>query len=155
MKQTLPIGNLLLGILYSSIAAVILTAAMLAVSSAKPHQSMVLLGGEEIVVVKADTPALHEQGLSGREKLGHNEGMLFVFTEPQPYGFWMKDMHFSIDIIWFDENHRIVDVWENATPQSYPKVFTPRTSAQFVIEVPAGFFSGHNLKIGNTFEILR
>lgn len=155
MKQTPPIGKLLLGLLYSSIAAVILTAAMLAVSSVKPQQSVVLLGGEEIVVTKADTPALHEQGLSGREKLGHNEGMLFVFTESRPYGFWMKDMHFAIDIIWFDENHRIVDMWEHADPVSYPEVFTPRTSAQFVLEVPAGFFAGHNLKVGDSFEILR
>lgn len=165
-------GRLLLGILYASIAVAILVAVMFAISvkdpsSSRPSRvprygsgdpsagSKVILGGTtEVIVVISDTPELRERGLSGREKLAANEGMLFVFEEPRPYGFWMKDMRFSIDIIWFDQNRKIIDVWESAHPSSYPKVFTPRAPAQFVLEVPAGFFANHNLKIGNTIEIL-
>lgn len=103
----------------------------------------------------ADTEMLRAKGLSGQNSLGDNKGMLFVFTEPGLHGFWMKDMYFQIDIIWFDENYQIVDVWERALPDSYPKVFIPRLKAKFVLEVPAGFFSEHNLKIGNTIKITR
>lgn len=154
MTQTTLIGRVLLGVLYTSIAVAILVTAMLAVSP-ESYQPKVILGKQEVTVTIADTPLLREKGLSGRKALASNEGMLFVFSEPGFHGFWMKDMLFSIDIIWFDQNRRIVDVWERATPASYPKVFTPRVSAQFVLEVPAGFFLDHSLKIGDIVEILK
>lgn len=148
-------GKIFLTVVCTSIAAAISVIAMFVFSPQKTTQIRVFLGGEEIAVIIADTPASQEQGLSGREKLEPNEGMLFVFQTPMLTGFWMKDMLFPIDIIYFDAHHRIVDVWEGATPESYPKVFTPRTPAQFVLEVPAGFFAEHHLEMGNTIEIPR
>lgn len=174
MKQALPVGNILLGLLYMSIAVAILVAAMLAVptktSSLRPShvpddtksadspagsKAKAVLGGQVVFVEIADTPTSQEHGLSGHKKLGADEGMLFVFVSPGEYGFWMKDMRFPIDIIWLDQNLRVADVWENAEPSSYPKIFTPRAPSQYVLEVPAGFFAKHQLKIGNILEILK
>lgn len=155
MAGMIPTGKFLLWALCSGIAVAILVIALFAVPVKKPHKSLVFLGGEEIAVTVADTPSLRAQGLSGREKLEPNEGMFFVFPEPALSGFWMKDMLFPIDIIYFDADRRIVDVWERATPESYPKVFTPRVPAQFVLEVPAGFFADHHLNLGNIIEIPR
>ena len=137
------------------IAGAILVSAMFIVSDKKPIQAKVLLGGAEILVTVADTPSTRARGLSGHDKLEPNDGMLFVFPESKLHGFWMKDMQFPIDIIWFDANHRVVDVSERADPESYPKVFIPRVPAQFVLEVPAGFFSDHHIKLGNILEIPR
>lgn len=155
MAQTPPIGKLLLGGLYASIAAAVLVAALLAVPAKNPHKSRVFVAGREVAVDIADTPALQKQGLSGREAFGPNEGMLFIFPAPSAQGFWMKDMRFPIDIIYFDQDRKIVDVWEYADPSSYPNVFAPRVPAQFVLEVPAGFFSKYRLENGNTFELVR
>jgi len=154
MRQTPATGNHLLGLLYLSIVVAILVAAMLAVSAQKGVRNKVILGNQEVVVEIADTSFLRERGLSGHPELTVNEGMLFVFEDLQKHGFWMKDMRFPIDIIWFDQNKKIVDVEERATPQSYPKVFIPHVSSQFVLEVPAGFFSEHRLKIGDIIKIL-
>lgn len=155
MTQESLLGKILLLALYSSIAVAILATAMLAVYTKEPYESKVFLGGEEISVFVADNAILREKGLSGQKSLARNEGMLFVFAEPGLHGFWMKDMHFPIDIIWFDENYQIVDAWERALPDSYPKVFIPKLKAKFVLEVPAGFFSEHNLKMGNIIKITR
>lgn len=155
MTQESLLGKILLSALYASIAVVILATAMLAVYTKEPYESKVFLGGDEISVFVADNAILREKGLSGQKNLGSNEGMLFVFEEPSLHGFWMKDMHFPIDIIWFDENYQIVDVWERALPDSYPKIFVPSLKAKFVLEVQAGFFSEHNLKMGNTIKITR
>ena len=155
MAQTTTTGKLLLRVLYASIAMAILVIASFAVPVQKPRKLVVFLGGEGIAVAVADTSSSQSRGLSGREKLEPNEGMLFVFPKPALSGFWMKDMRFPIDIIYFDADRRIVDVWEDATPESYPKVFTPRVHAQFVLEVPAGFFADHHLKVGNIIEIPR
>lgn len=155
MKSKLISDRFLLGILYAIIATAILVAAILAEPSKTPHKPRVFLGGQEIVVDIADTPASQEHGLSGHEALGESEGMLFIFPAPTAQGFWMKDMRFPIDIIYFDQNHRVVDVWEGASPSSYPKIFTPSVPAQFVLEVQAGFFAEHHLKVGNMFELVR
>lgn len=141
--------------LFVGIAMVVLIFAVLAVYTKEVHQIRVSLGGQEIVVAVADTPALRAQGLSFRDSIKQKEGMLFVFENPEMSGFWMKDMSFPIDVIWFDEKKRIIDVWENADPQSYPRIVTPRAPAQFVLEVPAGFFAKFQLQTGNTFEILK
>lgn len=155
MTRTTLIGELLLGALYISIAVAILVTAMLAVPPNAPKHSSVLIDGEVVLVTVADTKDTLAKGLSGNKGLLPNEGMLFIFPKPEFSGFWMKDMLFPIDIIWFDENSKIVDVWENAMPESYPQIHTPRSPSQFVLEVTAGFFLKHNLKIGDSFKILQ
>lgn len=76
-------------------------------ATAVPRQS-VTVDGQTFAVSVADTPSERSLGLSGKSALENDEGMLFVFRENGRYGFWMKDMKFSIDIVWIDENRRIV-----------------------------------------------
>ena len=113
------------------------------------------LGGEAFVFDVANTNALRERGLSGRDRLGPGTGILFMFPKDDTYGFWMKDMRFPIDIIWLDSNYRVVDVKKDATPASYPEIFVPVVPARYVVEVGAGFFAEHDLGVGDTIEILR
>jgi uncharacterized membrane protein (UPF0127 family) len=117
------------------------------------HALHATLGREALVLEVADTDDLRKKGLSGHVPLRLNGGMLFVFTAPEVSGFWMKDMLFPIDIIWFDENRQIVDVWENAQPSSYPEIRTPRLPAQYVLELPSGFFASHHLQMGDVITL--
>ncbi len=114
-----------------------------------------ILGGVELFLKVADTEDLRAQGLSGSKPLFLNEGMLFVFPQEGLYGFWMKDMLFSIDILWLDSSYRIVDVKENATPGSYPESFVSSVKARYVLELSAGFFEAHKLKKGDRVEFLK
>lgn len=91
-------------------------------------------------------------GLSGRKGMREDEGMLFVFDKVGNYPFWMKDMNFSIDIIWLDENKKIVFIKENATPESFPTSFGGEEESLYVIEALSGFVKEHNLEIGDTLE---
>lgn len=97
----------------------------------------------------ADTPALREQGLSGKPSIDADYAMLFVFEKPDIYYFWMKDMNFPIDIIWLDENLVVVGLEENATPASYPASFGPEAAAKYVLEVQAGIAKKESLKLGS------
>lgn len=152
MRSTL-VGKLLLGALYASSAVAIWASLMFAVSMDVSNNPKVILNGKEIAVVIADTKTLQEKGLSGYKKLEPNEGMFFVFSTPGAYGFWMKDMLFPIDIIWFDKDYRVVDLWEHATPESYPKVYVPQKEAKYVLEVVSGFSSAHAVKYGDLLEL--
>ena len=120
----------------------------------KPQQSSYTsatleIRGKTVRVELADTPEKSRQGLSGHNPLGKGEGMLFIFTSPARYSFWMKDMRFPLDMIWIGEDWRIVDITKNALPESYPGHFQPLAPAQYVLEVSAGFSDANNIAIGD------
>ena len=95
------------------------------------------------------TGEAQERGLSGRASLAEDQGMLFDFETSDIYKFWMKDMKFPIDMIWFDEDRRVVYIQEDATPESYPESFGPNENTKYVLEVVAGFTQKYNIKIGD------
>ncbi|MDB5194296.1 MAG: hypothetical protein JWN50_310 [Parcubacteria group bacterium] len=102
----------------------------------------------------SDTPALREQGLSGRNALAKDSGMLFVFQTPTQPGFWMKDMNFSLDIVWISSEKKIIGVEKSLSPDTYPKTFYPPGDILYVLELPAGYFDAHRFKIGDSVSIL-
>lgn len=100
--------------------------------------------------VVSSTAAL-SLGLSGRDSLPANQGMLFIFSEPGYYGFWMRDMRFSIDVLWL-QGGRIVELWENAPaplPGGQPSRYDPTQLADAVLEVPAGSTARWGLGVGS------
>ena len=122
-----------------------------------PVRNIVTIGTHEINVEIANTNTLREQGLSGRESLGENDGMLFVFDMPGKYSFWMKDMNFSLDFIWIRDN-KIVEITQDVpnqpdAPLSSLKLYTPESSIDSVLEVTAGFVSKNNLQVGQSLNL--
>jgi uncharacterized membrane protein (UPF0127 family) len=67
--------------------------------------------------------------------------MLFVFDKSDRYGFWMKDMHFALDICWLDDSGKVISIARNVSADSYPKAFYPKKPARMVIEANAGVFN--------------
>lgn len=103
----------------------------------------------------ADSQKEWSKGLSGRDSLESNSGMLFIFDKHdiRP-SFWMKDMHFAIDIIWINDG-KIVDITKEApypadeTPDYQLPLYTPSQAIDYVLEVNSGFTDAHNIQIGN------
>jgi uncharacterized protein len=100
------------------------------------------------------------KGLSGVDSLPLNEGMLFVFDKSAIYTFWMKDVKFSIDIIWIDKDKKVVHIVESALVEESKKdselqMYRPNEQAKYVLEVNAGLLKLHNIKIGDAvnFEL--
>jgi uncharacterized membrane protein (UPF0127 family) len=87
----------------------------------------------------ADTSSLREQGLSGRRSLADGRGMLFVFNTAAQHGFWMKDMNFSIDIVWIDAGLRVAGVEKRISPETFPQIFYPPRAVKYALELPSGF----------------
>ncbi len=109
--------------------------------------------GKHLVAAVANTPKEREQGLSNTHFLNGSNGMFFVFDEADEHGFWMKDMQFSIDIIWINEENQIVDMMENVSPDTYPQVFKPEVPAKYVLETVAGWAEENEVDIGDTVLI--
>jgi len=101
----------------------------------------------------ADDAKEKRRGLIGHKSLSKNSGMLFIFDSPSIPHFWMKDMQFSIDIIWIYQN-QIIGWSENALPQ--PSVLSdelviyyPPSLVNMVLEVAAGTVRESDMRIGD------
>ena len=110
---------------------------------------VVYLAGNPIEVEVVRSLRDRTKGLSGRLLLAPDSGMLFVFDKPDRHGFWMKDMHFPIDIIWIDESFIVVDIKDNADPNSFPEAFFPSIPALYVLEVNASLAKRQDVIIGS------
>ncbi len=104
-------------------------------------------------VTVLDGLAERKRGLSGRPSLDPNEGMLFVFSEDDYHGIWMKEMLFPIDIIWIDKDGVVVSVESAARPDSYPRVFEPSAPARYVIETNEHFAESFGIRHGSTVKL--
>jgi hypothetical protein len=106
----------------------------------------VKIAGVTLKVDLAVTKEQQEKGLSFRNNLKNDEGMLFVFEKPSIHQFWMKDMSFPIDIIWIGEDFKVVYIEKNVNPNTYPQTFGPNKDSLYVLEVNAGFSEKNYLK---------
>ena len=117
------------------------------------NDCFITLNNQRFDLSLAQTQAEQEQGLSGTASLPVNTGKLFVFEHPDMYGFWMKDMNYAIDIIWFDENFKIVGIEKNLAPKTYPNVFYPNKTSQYVLEIGAGNAPTPHLSFDNQAQL--
>jgi uncharacterized membrane protein (UPF0127 family) len=104
------------------------------------------------------TPEERARGLSGRKKLDWGRGMLFPYDEAQMLSFWMKDMHFAIDMVWIRDG-RIIDISHRVPPPDPAKpdaaiaTASPRELADTVLEVPAGFAHAYGWRRGDPVKL--
>lgn len=92
----------------------------------------ITIGDKKYKVEIADTPEKQKKGLMGRESLPEDQGMLFIYDEPQDLSYWMKDTLISLDIIFIDDDMEVVSV-----KQGQPMSEEPITEddVQYVLEV--------------------
>ncbi len=113
-------------------------------------------GDHSFAVEVADDKAEREQGLQYKESLSDSEGMLFVYEEEGRRAFWMPNMFISLDIVFFDENFKVVDFFENVPPcdvdlDKCPH-YIPVNMAQYALEVNSGTARRLALKRGDTAQ---
>ncbi len=123
-----------------------------------PHKSILKIGTLEIQVEIADSEAKRRHGLSDRDTLPDNSGMLFIFDRPQPLYFHMKDMRFGLDMIWIRDG-KVVEISKNIPPPSETngviRTVEPHQLANWTLEVPANFADSHNINVGDTVYLSR
>ncbi|GEM_PF-1230168 len=89
-------------------------------------------------------------GLSGRESLCAQCGMLFVFRDSAMRAFWMKGMKFPLDIMFMDEDCRVVKIAASVPPCEGACVvsYGSGVPAKYVLEASAGYAAEHNISEG-------
>ena len=114
----------------------------------------VIINNTEINVEIANTPEIRYKGLSNREELCVNCGMLFIFPEKNKQTFVMRNMNFALDIIWVDDD-KIVKINKNALPEGSDPVmrYLSDLPANYVLEVNSGFCEENGIGVGNKINL--
>ena len=96
------------------------------------------------------------RGLMFRDSLAPDHGMLFVHPVSGNYGYWMYQTNIPLDMIWMDQNHRIVELVENAPPcktaASKCPHFGGHQPARFVLELNGGSIRKFGIQKGQTIQ---
>jgi uncharacterized membrane protein (UPF0127 family) len=122
-----------------------------ATAPASARNPSVMLGGHHFSVEIAATPAEQAHGLMDRTSMPADHGMLFVFPQAQPLTFWMKDTLIPLDMLFFDEAHRLVTVRADVPPcEADPcPTYASTAPARYVLELNAGTAAKLDLRKGD------
>ncbi len=94
----------------------------------------------------------------GRESLGHDRGMLFVYADEQVLSFWMKGTLIPLDIIFINRDSVVVDVQtmrpERETAPNLP-ITRSAAPARYAVEVNQGIAAECGIEPGIAAEIRR
>ncbi len=134
----LPVHRQGLPMRYARFCVLLLVALLSACANAG---QWVELGGERFAVEVMKDDASRARGLMFRDRLEPGTGMLFIHEDTQNLAYWMKNTRIPLDILYFDEQRRLVSQQRNVPPCSagdrcpnYPS----KAPARYVLELNAG-----------------
>jgi uncharacterized membrane protein (UPF0127 family) len=94
------------------------------------------------------------KGLSNREHLLENEGMLFNFKESGPKSFHMKDCYLPLDILFIKEG-KIQKIYHNCSPCETDECQKfEHDSADTIIELLGGTCESNNISEGLIYRLM-
>jgi uncharacterized protein len=117
------------------------------ISGADNPLTRLTIKGVPVTAEVVNTPTKAYLGLGRRQSLAEGRGMLFLLPIRGIQAFCMRDMHFSIDIIWIDDG-RVAGIQPKLSPSDKNTFFSP-VPLQQVLEVPGGFAQRHGIKVGD------
>jgi uncharacterized membrane protein (UPF0127 family) len=144
--------GLLLGLLFGTVACSPQKAPDAAQIAPADTYFPISLDGHPLQLQLALNPAEQAKGLMHRDALGEDQGMLFLFEEPEPRSFWMRNTKIPLDIGYFDASGRLREVHplfpfdETAVPSNSPDVL-------IAVETNQGWFRKNGVRAGAQLDM--
>lgn len=102
-----------------------------------------VISGHRVKLKVAANDDTKAKGFMHSDEPGDDEGILFVYDIDMPLQFWMKNVDFPLDILFFDSNLDLVD---NFTMDKYDgksdeksKRYQPKKDARYAVELKSGW----------------
>lgn len=99
------------------------------------------LAGKRYTVEIADDDESRARGLMFRDSMPADHGMLFIHDTQAPQAYWMKNTRIALDILYFDNQRKLVSQQRDVPPctlgdrcPAYPS----QAPARYVLELNAG-----------------
>ncbi len=128
--------------------------------SVKFPMGTIMIDDVPLQVQIADSEPRRIRGLMFQDQLPYDQGMIFVFEKPGLYSLWMLNMQFSLDMIWFDQDGKIVHIEKDVPPCKTPleiaacQSIIPDEEAVYVLEVTSGFVDQNNITQDSIMKII-
>lgn len=109
------------------------------------------LQGQRFQVEIADDDSERARGLMFRDAMDADRGMLFIHERQMPLAYWMKNTRIALDILYFDNERKLVSQQRDVPPCSLGNRCPPYPSdepARYVLELNAGQAAKLGLKDG-------
>ena len=126
-----------------------------ALAAAPASTPSVTLHGKRFSTELATTNETRARGLMMRNELAADHSMLFVFPDTEERWFWMKNTLIPLDILYFDENRKLVSMQLDVPPckadpcPSYPS----DRPARYVLELGAGTATRIGAALGDELTV--
>jgi hypothetical protein len=147
IKKRTPRGNPLPFLAFILLCLFCLPSGLVSQETAKSFLDL-KIKGKKIKVEVVRTESEKARGLMFRQKLGKDEGMLFVYEKEDRLSFWMKNTPIPLSIAFLDKTGRIVDI-QDLVPFSL-QTRVSAFPAQYALEVNQGWFKANGISIGDT-----
>ena len=118
---------------------------------------MELFKNNDILRLKlVNTNSQRKKGLMFVKKMSPNEGMLFDYKIDGYYSVWMKNTFISLDVLFLDNQYKIIDYVENTIPHNLDSISINKKS-RYIVELNSGTVKRINLKKGKklNFKIIK
>jgi len=146
---------------FSLYAVVLLLTVTLSVASencsVKQEFIQVFFPNDEVITAElAVTDDQRIMGLMYRDHLASDQGMLFVFEEEGIHSMWMANMLIPLDLLWLDEDKRIIHIEMDVPPCEKPPCpsYASRIPAKYVLELKAGIVEGNGLELFDRLDFI-
>ena len=96
----------------------------------------------------AVTEKERSRGLMYRKELKQTEGMLFLYPEKQIIKMWMKNTLIPLDMIFINNNGKIIDIFKMTIPKDLTPI-GPDVKLKGVLEINGGLTSYLNINKGD------
>jgi uncharacterized membrane protein (UPF0127 family) len=111
----------------------------------------VKIGSRTFTLEIAADEYTRERGLMERDSMPADHGMIFVFSSDTTEGFWMKNTHIPLDILFVDAGGKVVSVH---TMKPFDMHTTESDGTyRYAIELNAGAAADAGVKAGDTLSI--
>lgn len=136
-------------------AAALIWALLMGASAAQTFERGVVritqAGREAVLSVEiANNPEARAQGLMGRERLGENAGMLFVYKGDARRFFWMKNTQIPLSLAFIDKSGEVLEIihLQPHKPGTRVPSYRSRNKVRRVLEVNQGWFLRNGFGLG-------
>ena len=107
--------------------------------------------GKKIKAEVARTEEEKSRGLMFRDKLGPDEGMLFVYDREEYLSFWMKNTPLPLSIAFLGKDGRIVDL-QDLEPFDL-RTRTSARPAKYALEMNRNWFRKNGVQVGDVVNL--
>ncbi len=128
-------------------------------SSEELPQGTLEIGDNDPLVLQVDlalNSRTQAQGLMEVEEIPNDYGMVFLWSDTGTHSFYMKNTLIPLDIAWWDEDGRIVDIQTMQPCTEDPcQTYVPAAEHIGAVEVNAGLLEAAGIEVGDPVRLTR